>query len=158
MSSRSVLKDKRAPSRRLAQCEVVIHVCGYLAAQFTQVPLLIKALIRWLFIVVVVLCTFLLLFSFRIYFFAALYIKGNDVTKLASMAKLKGGRLSRELGDSCLQFWGGMGFTSEVMVSRFYRWDRWDEQYICIGLSRKVYNILYCHVQFHYFSLCWHHP
>ncbi len=51
----------------------------------------------------------------------ALYIKGNDVTKLASMAKLKAGRLARELGDSCLQYWGGMGFTNDVLVSRFYR-------------------------------------
>ncbi|TKS88550.1 putative acyl-CoA dehydrogenase 6 [Collichthys lucidus] len=51
----------------------------------------------------------------------ALYIKGNDVTKLASMAKLKGGRLVRELSDSCLQFWGGMGFTSDVLVTRVYR-------------------------------------
>ncbi|XP_019946473.1 probable acyl-CoA dehydrogenase 6 [Paralichthys olivaceus] len=59
----------------------------------------------------------------------ALYIKGNDVTKLASMAKLKGGRLAREVGDSCLQFWGGMGFTSDVMVSRFYR----DSRLMSIG-------------------------
>nr|DBA25246.1 TPA: hypothetical protein GDO54_012799 [Pyxicephalus adspersus] len=51
----------------------------------------------------------------------ALYIDGNDVTKFASMAKLKAGRLGRELSDSCLQFWGGMGFTNEVLVSRFYR-------------------------------------
>ncbi|XP_056876533.1 probable acyl-CoA dehydrogenase 6 [Takifugu flavidus] len=51
----------------------------------------------------------------------ALYVKGNDVTKLASMAKLKGGRLAREVSDSCLQFWGGMGFTSDLLVSRFYR-------------------------------------
>ncbi|XP_076006007.1 putative acyl-CoA dehydrogenase 6 [Genypterus blacodes] len=51
----------------------------------------------------------------------ALYIKGNDVTKLASMAKLKAGRLCREVTDSCLQYWGGMGFTSDVLVSRFYR-------------------------------------
>ncbi|XP_078519784.1 putative acyl-CoA dehydrogenase 6 [Lissotriton helveticus] len=50
-----------------------------------------------------------------------LYAKGNDVTKLASMAKLKAGRLARELADSCLQFWGGMGFSNEVLVSRFYR-------------------------------------
>ncbi|KAG9355449.1 hypothetical protein JZ751_000287 [Albula glossodonta] len=50
-----------------------------------------------------------------------LYIKGNDVTKLASMAKLKAGRLAREVGDSCLQYWGGMGFTNDVLVSRFYR-------------------------------------
>ncbi|XP_064266383.1 probable acyl-CoA dehydrogenase 6 isoform X2 [Passer domesticus] len=51
----------------------------------------------------------------------ALYIEGNDVTKFASMAKLKAGRLTREVTDSCLQFWGGMGFTSEVLVSRLYR-------------------------------------
>ncbi|KAM9304582.1 putative acyl-CoA dehydrogenase 6 [Morus bassanus] len=51
----------------------------------------------------------------------AYYVEGNDVTKLASMAKLKAGRLAREVSDSCLQFWGGMGFTSEVLVSRFYR-------------------------------------
>ncbi|XP_014731077.1 PREDICTED: probable acyl-CoA dehydrogenase 6 [Sturnus vulgaris] len=51
----------------------------------------------------------------------ALYVEGNDVTKFASMAKLKAGRLTREVTDSCLQFWGGMGFTSEVLVSRFYR-------------------------------------
>ena len=37
------------------------------------------------------------------------------------MVKLKAGRLSREVADSCLQFWGGMGFTNEVFVSRFYR-------------------------------------
>ncbi|XP_048367399.1 probable acyl-CoA dehydrogenase 6 isoform X2 [Sphaerodactylus townsendi] len=49
------------------------------------------------------------------------YIQGKDVTKLASMAKLKAGRLTRELTDSCLQFWGGMGFTNEVLVSRVYR-------------------------------------
>lgn len=59
----------------------------------------------------------------------AMYIKGNDVTKLASMAKLKGGRLAREVSDSCLQFWGGMGFTSEVQVSRFYR----DSRLMSIG-------------------------
>jgi len=40
-----------------------------------------------------------------------LYVSGKDVTKLASMAKLKCGRLSREVTDSCLQYWGGMGFT-----------------------------------------------
>nr|XP_003222160.2 PREDICTED: probable acyl-CoA dehydrogenase 6 [Anolis carolinensis] len=51
----------------------------------------------------------------------ALYIHGNDVTKFASMAKLKAGYLAREVPDSCLQFWGGMGFTNEVLVSRLYR-------------------------------------
>ncbi|NXP10231.1 IVD dehydrogenase, partial [Thinocorus orbignyianus] len=51
----------------------------------------------------------------------ALYVEGHDVTKFASMAKLKAGRLAREVTDSCLQFWGGMGFTSKVLVSRLYR-------------------------------------
>ena len=47
-----------------------------------------------------------------------LYIKGQDVTKLASMAKLKVGRLTRELHDACLQYWGGMGYTSENVAAR----------------------------------------
>ena len=34
------------------------------------------------------------------------------------MLKLKGGRLARELHDSCLQFWGGMGFTQENICSQ----------------------------------------
>jgi citronellyl-CoA dehydrogenase len=50
-----------------------------------------------------------------------LYLAGQDVTKLASMAKLKAGRLSREVSDSCLQYWGGMGFMNETVVSRAYR-------------------------------------
>ena len=50
-----------------------------------------------------------------------IYMKGEDATKLASMAKLKCGRLSREVADTCLQFWGGMGFTWDNPVSRMYR-------------------------------------
>ena len=50
-----------------------------------------------------------------------LMLKGEDVTRLASMAKLKAGRLGRELGDACLQYWGGMGFMNETPVSRYYR-------------------------------------
>jgi citronellyl-CoA dehydrogenase len=49
------------------------------------------------------------------------FIAGEDVTRLASMAKLKSGRAMREVSDSCLQFWGGMGFTEDNIVSRFYR-------------------------------------
>ncbi|XP_078661515.1 putative acyl-CoA dehydrogenase 6 [Branchiostoma floridae x Branchiostoma belcheri] len=56
-----------------------------------------------------------------VYRATGMYIQGKDVTKLASMAKLKGGRLAREVTDSCLQYWGGMGYTSEVMVSRAFR-------------------------------------
>src|SRR6202000_1071803 len=48
-------------------------------------------------------------------------VAGEDVTRLASMAKLKAGRLGREVTDSCLEFWGGMGFMNETPVSRAYR-------------------------------------
>jgi len=50
-----------------------------------------------------------------------LHVRGEDVTTLASMAKLKAGRLARTIPDTCLQFWGGMGFTWENPVSRMYR-------------------------------------
>ena len=49
------------------------------------------------------------------------YVAGKDVTKLASMAKLKCGRLNREVADSCLQYWGGMGFTWDNPISRAFR-------------------------------------
>src|SRR5262249_16350749 len=52
---------------------------------------------------------------------AELMLKGEDVTMLASMAKLKSGRLSREISDACLQYWGGMGFMNEPWISRAYR-------------------------------------
>lgn len=48
-------------------------------------------------------------------------VAGEDVTRLASMAKLKAGRLGREVTDACLQYWGGMGFMNETHVSRAYR-------------------------------------
>ena len=56
-----------------------------------------------------------------VYRAAELYLAGEEVTQLASMAKLKVGRLARELTDACLQYWGGMGFMSETPISRAYR-------------------------------------
>ena len=50
-----------------------------------------------------------------------LYVQGQDVTELASMAKLKAGRLNRLVPDTCLQFWGGMGYTWENKVARLFR-------------------------------------
>jgi citronellyl-CoA dehydrogenase len=58
-----------------------------------------------------------------------LYVSGKDVTKLASMAKLKSGRLCREVGDWCVQFHGGMGYMNESMVVRGYR----DGRLVSIG-------------------------
>merc|ERR1739842_205339 len=49
------------------------------------------------------------------------HVAGEDASMLASMCKLKCGRLLREVADTCLQFWGGMGFTNDVLVSRYYR-------------------------------------
>ena len=76
-----------------------------------------------------------------------LYVAGKDVTQLASMAKLKAGRLTREVADKCLQYWGGMGFTWENPVSRLYRDGRLasigggaDE--IMLGIICKLMGIL----------------
>ncbi|MDN8616588.1 acyl-CoA dehydrogenase family protein [Variovorax ginsengisoli] len=46
---------------------------------------------------------------------------GQDATRTATMAKLKAGRVIREVADSCLQFWGGMGFMDESPISRIFR-------------------------------------
>ena len=64
-----------------------------------------------------------------VYRAADVHMAGGDMTELASMAKLKVGRLCREVTDSCLQYWGGMGFTLENSVSRAFR----DLRLISIG-------------------------
>jgi hypothetical protein len=75
------------------------------------------------------------------------YVAGADVTMLASMAKLKAGRLAREVADACLQYWGGMGFTWDNPASRSYRDSRLlsigggaDE--IMLGIISKLMGIL----------------
>ena len=64
-----------------------------------------------------------------VYRAADVHMAGEDMTELASMAKLKVGRLCREVTDSCLQYWGGMGFTLDNPVSRAFR----DLRLISIG-------------------------
>jgi citronellyl-CoA dehydrogenase len=49
------------------------------------------------------------------------YLAGKDVTMLASMGKLIAGRLRRTVSDSCLQYWGGMGYMTESPISRSFR-------------------------------------
>lgn len=44
-----------------------------------------------------------------------------EVTRIASMCKLKAGRLMREVADTCLQFYGGMGYMEETPISRYFR-------------------------------------
>lgn len=78
---------------------------------------------------------------------ADLMIEGEDVTYLASVGKLKAGRLARLVSDQCLQFWGGMGYTEECLVARAYRDSRalsiaggGDE--IMLGIIAKFMDIL----------------
>ncbi len=47
-------------------------------------------------------------------------VAGEDATEWATMVKLKSGRLMREVTDTCVQFWGGMGF-ADGRVSRAFR-------------------------------------
>ena len=75
------------------------------------------------------------------------YIAGQDVTEWASMAKLKSSRLLRIVPDSCMQYWGGMGYTWDNRVSRLYRDGRLasiaggaDE--VMLGIISKYMHIL----------------
>lgn len=66
------------------------------------------------------------------YYCAALMDEDENspqVIKVASMCKLKAGRLAREVGDTCLQFFGGMGYMEETPISRYYR----DARLLSIG-------------------------
>lgn len=54
---------------------------------------------------------------------------GQDMTREASMAKLKAGRLARQVTDTCLQFHGGMGYVEEYPMARYFR----DARLISIG-------------------------
>jgi citronellyl-CoA dehydrogenase len=46
---------------------------------------------------------------------------GEDVTRAATVAKLKAGRLIREVADWCLQFHGGMGYLEDGWTARLLR-------------------------------------
>ena len=61
-----------------------------------------------------------------------LYVANPDdpeTLKLASMSKLKAGRLAREVTDACLQYWGGMGYMWDCPVARHFR----DARLLSIG-------------------------
>jgi citronellyl-CoA dehydrogenase len=60
---------------------------------------------------------------------AQAYLRGEDTTRFASVAKLKAGRLNREIADTCLQFHGGFGYMEETWVSRYFR----DSRLLSIG-------------------------
>ncbi|QBF46328.1 acyl-CoA dehydrogenase family protein [Janibacter limosus] len=49
------------------------------------------------------------------------YMAGDDIIRGASVAKLTAGRLVREVADTCIQFYGGMGYMEETWTARFLR-------------------------------------
>jgi len=60
---------------------------------------------------------------------AEAYTAGEEVTRRATIAKLKTGRLAREVADTCVQFHGGMGYVEDYWPARYLR----DSRLISIG-------------------------
>jgi citronellyl-CoA dehydrogenase len=60
---------------------------------------------------------------------AARVAAGQDATRMATISKLKAGRLAREVADTCLQYHGGMGYMEETWTSRYFR----DARLLSIG-------------------------
>ena len=60
---------------------------------------------------------------------AEAYMRGEDPTRFATIAKLKSGRLMRETADWVLQFHGGIGYMEETWTARFFR----DSRLVSIG-------------------------
>ncbi len=48
-------------------------------------------------------------------------VAGENVTRMATIAKLKVGRLVREVADVAVQYHGGMGYAEEMWVARYFR-------------------------------------
>ncbi|WP_208027937.1 acyl-CoA dehydrogenase family protein [Rhabdothermincola sediminis] len=51
------------------------------------------------------------------------------ITRMASIAKLKAGRLQRQVADTCIQFHGGIGYMEETWTARYFR----DSRLLSIG-------------------------
>lgn len=49
------------------------------------------------------------------------FMRGEDTTRDATISKLLGARLAREVADWCLQFHGGMGYMEDFWVARMVR-------------------------------------
>jgi len=60
---------------------------------------------------------------------AETYLRGEDTTRFATVAKLEAGRLARQVADTCIQFHGGVGYMEETWVSRYFR----DSRLLSIG-------------------------
>ncbi len=66
--------------------------------------------------------------------------RGEDATRFATVGKLMGARLQREVADACLQFHGGLGYMAEHWTSRFFRDTRLDS--IGAGADEVMLRIL----------------
>jgi citronellyl-CoA dehydrogenase len=69
------------------------------------------------------------LFRHYTYSAADAKIRGEDVSFFATVAKLKAGRLIREVADTCLQLHGGLGYIEDNWTARFFR----DQRLLSIG-------------------------
>jgi citronellyl-CoA dehydrogenase len=63
------------------------------------------------------------------YHIVKMKMEGLDPTKEITMGKLFAGRLIHEVADGCLQMFGGLGYMSEMKISRAFR----DSRLISIG-------------------------
>ena len=67
-------------------------------------------------------------------------MRGEDATRYATIGKLLGARLQREVADAAVQFYGGMGYMDENWTSRFFRDTRLDS--IGAGADEVMLRIL----------------
>jgi citronellyl-CoA dehydrogenase len=57
---------------------------------------------------------------------AEAFVAGLDTRKMVAVAKLTAGSLLRKVGDTCLQYHGGLGYMEEHWTARWYRdWRLW---------------------------------
>jgi citronellyl-CoA dehydrogenase len=67
-------------------------------------------------------------------------LRDEDATRFATIGKLMGSRLQREVADAAVQFHGGIGYMAEHWASRFYRDTRLDS--IGAGADEVMLRIL----------------
>ena len=67
-------------------------------------------------------------------------VRGEDATRFATIGKLLGSRLQREVADVAVQFHGGIGYMDETWTSRYFRDTRLDS--IGAGADEVMLRIL----------------
>jgi citronellyl-CoA dehydrogenase len=67
-------------------------------------------------------------------------LRGEDATRFATIGKLMGSRLQREVADAAVQYHGGIGYMAEHWASRFYRDTRLDS--IGAGADEVMLRVL----------------